>query len=128
MPKKLTLEDVELVARHTAPEWWDGLMLEERLELIDRFNEMRADEENLASTLQGKPRKRGTDFEARRHRPSLCADFVPASRIPQGDPAALRGWTPTPGRQTRPLDPASVASATSSAIWGPEGKGVSRPR
>jgi hypothetical protein len=39
-----------------APEWWDSPTPEECLKLADRFNEMRADEENLASTLQGKPK------------------------------------------------------------------------
>lgn len=49
MPKTLTLADVERVARHMAPEWWDSLTPEERLDIVNRYNETLA---AGASTLQ----------------------------------------------------------------------------
>lgn len=49
MAKKLTLAEVELVARHMAPEWWDSLTPEERLQVVNRYNEEQGVEEYLAS-------------------------------------------------------------------------------
>jgi hypothetical protein len=58
MPKKpLTLADLELVARRTAPAWWDSLTDEERLALVDRSNQAQAAEENGAKRLDGPPKK-----------------------------------------------------------------------
>jgi hypothetical protein len=54
MPNKLTLDEVEIVARHMAPEWWESLTQEERFALVDRFNREQAAEEDRASKLPGK--------------------------------------------------------------------------
>jgi len=61
MAKKLTLADIELIARRMAPDWWDSLTADERLDLVDRSNEAQAADEVLAQTLTGPPkRSRGT--------------------------------------------------------------------
>jgi hypothetical protein len=58
MPKrKLTLADVEFVARHMAPDWWDSLTAEERLDLVKRSNDVQAAEEFTAWKFQGKSKK-----------------------------------------------------------------------
>ena len=59
--RKLTLADVELVARRMSQEWWDSLTAEERLTLVDQYNEVQAAEELMEQTLTGPPkRSRGT--------------------------------------------------------------------
>jgi hypothetical protein len=54
--KKLTLAEVELVARNMAPVWWASLTPEDRLDIVQRYNEAQAAEELVARTLQGPPK------------------------------------------------------------------------
>jgi hypothetical protein len=39
MPRRLTLAEVDAVARHMVPSWWDSLRADERLNLVRRYNE-----------------------------------------------------------------------------------------
>jgi len=39
MSRRLTLAEVDAVARHMVPRWWDSLSADERVNLVSRYNE-----------------------------------------------------------------------------------------
>ncbi len=54
MPKKLTLSEIDLVARTMAPEWWEGLTTEERLSVVNRYNESQAVADSVAQYVEAR--------------------------------------------------------------------------
>jgi hypothetical protein len=54
MPKKLTLSEIDLVARTMAPEWWEGLTTEERLNVVNRYNQSQAAADSVAQYVEAR--------------------------------------------------------------------------
>lgn len=57
MPRKLTLADVEPIARREAAEWWDSLTNAQKLQVLKRYNEAQAAEDFMARQFQGPAKK-----------------------------------------------------------------------
>jgi hypothetical protein len=55
--KTITLADVDREARRIAPDWWNALSDEERLLIVDQYNQVQATQAARARQLDGPPRK-----------------------------------------------------------------------